>query len=107
MSHSHTHSHSSHSHSHYNSSGHHSGDHISHSHPHDNSPGDQDKDLYADANKRHFDGEAITYEDQAKTELAHTQSQKLLQMYPFDADQTAVMDYACGTGPFISCESHY
>jgi hypothetical protein len=93
----------SHTHSHYNPPGHHS-DHIFHSHSHGNSLGVHDRDHYADANKRHFDGSASTYEDQAKTELTHTQSEILLQMYPFDADQTNVMDYACGTGLFVPCE---
>jgi hypothetical protein len=106
MSHSHTHSQSPHSHSHCNSPGHQGEHHISHSHSHDNSSGVHDRDLldYADANKRHFDGHASTYEDQSKIELAQTQSQHLLQMYPFDAEQTKVMDYACGTGLFIPCE---
>lgn len=92
------------SHSHDNSHGLHCENQISHSHFHDDS-GLHSSDPNADANKRHYDGEASTYDGHPQAvAMAHTQSQSLLQIYPFDREVTTVMDYACGTGVSLPYE---
>jgi len=84
------HEHPTHSHPHHDCSGH-----THHSHD----SGNHNRDFNAENNRRHFDDEAATYDEKpGAVNLARTQCEILLQMYPFNKDSTMVMDYACGTG---------
>lgn len=70
----------------------HSHDHHRHHHP----PADSD---ISQANKQHFDKTAHEYDEKpGAIELAHRLAEVMLKAYPFDEDNTTVMDFACGTG---------
>lgn len=54
---------------------------------------------FAQANARHFDCEAHSYEHHAGTrELIRRIAHAMQREYSFDEESTTVLDYACGTG---------
>ena len=53
---------------------------------------------YAAANAKHFSEQAQTYRSELSLQLAKHGAGAILQNYPFDANQTEVLDFACGPG---------
>jgi len=54
---------------------------------------------YSASNKHHFNHVAHTYDSRPHvTELAHKIAGAFLKEYPFNEEETEVMEYACGTG---------
>lgn len=50
------------------------------------------------ANADHFSQRATTYRSELSLELAKRCAGVILKNYPFDANQTEVLDFACGPG---------
>ncbi|UJR22074.1 hypothetical protein I4U23_025140 [Adineta vaga] len=53
---------------------------------------------YAKANADHFSEKSQTYTTELSTELAKRCAASVLKNYPFDSNQTEVLDFACGPG---------
>ncbi|KAF4578383.1 S-adenosyl-L-methionine-dependent methyltransferase superfamily protein [Pleurotus pulmonarius] len=70
--------------------------HHGHDHDHDHKKDGHD---FAAANAKHFDETAQKFEDQPfAKEFAERQLIAYLGAYPFDGEQTVMMDFACGIG---------
>lgn len=54
---------------------------------------------YTEANRVHFDKRAATHRDlPSAIELTNRLAPHILSRYPFNEDETTLLDYACGTG---------
>jgi 2-polyprenyl-3-methyl-5-hydroxy-6-metoxy-1,4-benzoquinol methylase len=53
---------------------------------------------FAVANAKHFSEHAQTYRSELALELAKRSASAILHKYPFDPNQTEVLDFACGPG---------
>jgi hypothetical protein len=51
---------------------------------------------YAAANAKHLSEQAQTYRSELALQLAKHSAGVILQKYPFDANQTEVLDFTCG-----------
>jgi 2-polyprenyl-3-methyl-5-hydroxy-6-metoxy-1,4-benzoquinol methylase len=53
---------------------------------------------YAKANAEHFSEQAPSYRTELSLEIAKRCAGIILKNYPFDSNQTEVLDFACGPG---------
>ena len=67
-------------------------EHTHHHHHH------HDHHDYASANAEHFSEQAANYRSELSLEIAKRCAAVMLKNYPFDSNQTEVLDFACGPG---------